>query len=261
MKMTMFRSLFVILLSLSSLNVQSQVVEIALIIDDMGNKRQDALAFDLPENVTFAILPNKPLSKAFSERAFAQNREVILHMPMESLAGIKLEEDSLMVGMSAENMRSTLNLALKSVPFASGLNNHMGSLLTQLDEPMAVTMQFLLEHNLYFVDSRTTKFTLAQHIANRTGVLATKRDVFLDHQADLPNILKQFNRLLLLAKTHGRAVAIAHPYPQTLSFLNEHLPVIDAQGIKLVKLSEVVHEQANIAKRNTVNLGDVATIQ
>jgi uncharacterized protein len=259
--MRLYTKLLLLLLCSFPSASHEQMAEIALIIDDMGNKKQDAMAFTLPSNVTFAILPNKPLSRVFSERASQQNREVILHMPMESLAGIKQETGSLLVGMSSEKMRTTLGLALKSVPYAIGLNNHMGSRLTQLDDPMQITMAFLLEHGLYFVDSRTTKFTLAEQIAHKTGVLATKRDVFLDHQADLPNIIRQFNRLIALAKKQGRAVAIAHPYPQTLHFLNEHLPAIEAQGIKLVKLSNIVLEQVNIAKSETLSPTDIVTVQ
>ena len=259
--MQIYLILFFIFLTCLSSASDGQAAEIALIIDDMGNKKQDALAFNLPSNVTFAILPNRPLSKTFSERADQQNREVILHMPMESLAGIKQEEGSLLVGMSADNMRSTLVDALKSVPFATGLNNHMGSRLTQLDEPMAVTMAFLLEHGLFFVDSRTTKYTLAEKIAYKTGVLTTKRDVFLDHQADLPSILRQFNRLIAIAKKQGKAVAIAHPYPQTLQFLQEYLPVIEEQGIRLVKLSDIVLETNRIAKSEAQILDVVTTTQ
>ena len=70
--------------------------QIALIIDDMGNTKQDALAFALPANVAFAILPNKALSKTFSNRAAAQQREVMLHMPMESLAGNNQEKNVLL---------------------------------------------------------------------------------------------------------------------------------------------------------------------
>lgn len=254
-------SLLLIILCQFAFVAHVPAAEIALIIDDIGNKDEDILAFNLPTNVTFAILPNKPLSKVFSERASMQNREVIIHMPMESLAGVKQEEYSLVVGMSADKIRTTLASALRSVPFATGLNNHMGSRLTQLDKPMTVTMSFLLEHGMYFVDSRTTRYSLAEKVAHKTGVLATKRDVFLDHQVDLPSIRKQFNRLINLAKKQGSAVAIAHPHPETLDFLAENLPIIKSYGISLVKLSEIVIEQANVAKTYDPSTNNVVTIQ
>ena len=60
---------------------------IAIIIDDMANAKRDAKAFSLPVEVAFSILPHTSHSTAFSQRAAAQQRDVILHIPMESLAG------------------------------------------------------------------------------------------------------------------------------------------------------------------------------
>ena len=221
--------------------------QIALIIDDMGNNRQDSLAFALPANVAFAILPNKPLSKAFSNRAAAQQREVMLHMPMESLTGNNQEKNVLLSSMRPQQIVQTLKTALSSVPHAVGVNNHMGSRLTQLTLPMSVTMEFLSEQGLFFVDSRTTKYSKAEVIAKQNGVLSTKRNVFLDHTPSTEQIDKQFQRLLRLSKKHGYAVGIAHPYPQTLEYLKVHLNTLQQQGIELVKLSDVVSTAATYA--------------
>jgi polysaccharide deacetylase 2 family uncharacterized protein YibQ len=256
------RHLLLIILAVSccfTLNVQANPAEIAIIIDDMGNKNEDALAFALPAQVTFAILPNKPLSRIFSERAKTQSREVILHMPMESIAGIKEEQNSLSANMTSVQIRHLLQLALNSVPYASGVNNHMGSKLTQLSQPMAVMMEFLLQRDLYFVDSRTTNLSQAERIARQTGVMAVKRNVFLDHEADLDHIDWQFKRLIRLAKKHGRAVAIAHPYPQTLEFLHENLALLEAQGISLVKLGDFMLDGEKVAAQSIHHYGAAAS--
>lgn len=214
--------------------------QIGLIIDDIGNADQDAKAFTLPVSVAFAILPNKALSKTYSDRAAAQQREVILHMPMESLAGNNQEESVLLSNMPPKQIIQTLSDALSTVPHAVGLNNHMGSRLTQLTLPMTVTMEFLSERGLFFVDSRTTRYSKAQVIAKKKGVLSAKRNVFLDHTPSLEQIDKQFKRLLRLSKKHGSAIGIAHPYPQTLEYLNQHLVSLQNHGVTLVKMSEVV---------------------
>ncbi|KXI28355.1 divergent polysaccharide deacetylase family protein [Paraglaciecola hydrolytica] len=251
--------LLIILVLCLSFKAHAQLAEIALIIDDMGNKDEDAQAFALPAEVTFAILPNKVLSKQFSERAREQSREVILHMPMESIAGIKEEHNSLNANMTTVQMRLLLQQALDTVPYASGVNNHMGSKLTQLDQPMAVMMEFLLQQGLYFVDSRTTSLSKAERIARQTGVMAVKRNVFLDHQADVGHIEMQFNRLVRLAKKHGRAVAIAHPYPQTLEFLHDNLALLEAQGISLVKLGDFIRNDEKHVSQGNQSFGSANT--
>lgn len=228
--------------------------QIALIIDDMGNNEKDAMAFTLPSNVTFAILPNKHLSKTFSKRATAQQREVILHMPMESLAGSNQEKNALLSTMPPLQIIQTLKTALSTVPDAVGVNNHMGSRLTQLTLPMSVTMEFLHERGLFFVDSRTTKYSKAEVIAKRKGVLSTKRNVFIDHIPSSEQIDKQFHRLLRLSKKHGYAVGIAHPYPQTLEYLNVHLQTLQEHGIELVKLSDVLSSSKTYAHHSRKNL-------
>jgi polysaccharide deacetylase 2 family uncharacterized protein YibQ len=47
------------------ISFSAKALQIALIIDDMGNNEKDAMAFTLPSNATFAILHNKHLSKFF----------------------------------------------------------------------------------------------------------------------------------------------------------------------------------------------------
>jgi polysaccharide deacetylase 2 family uncharacterized protein YibQ len=240
-------------LLLSSFVMTTQYVQasqIALIIDDMGNNQQDALAFSLPANVTFAILPHKPLSIPFSERAALQSREVMLHMPMESLSRNNQEQNVLLSTMPPQLLVHTLKTALSTVPHAVGVNNHMGSRLTQLTLPMSVTMDFLSEQGLFFVDSRTTRFSKAEKIAKKSGVLTIKRNVFIDHTPTAEQIDKQFQRLLRLSTKYGYAVGIGHPYPQTIEYLKENLHSLEQQGFSLVKLSDILSTQTSFVYRD-----------
>ncbi|MCF2948095.1 divergent polysaccharide deacetylase family protein [Paraglaciecola aquimarina] len=226
----------------------SNAAQISLIIDDMGNNKKEEAAFLLPAEVTFAILPNKNLSQIFSNRAAKQEREVILHMPMESLARVNQEEGVLLSSMQPNEIVETLKAALKTVPHAVGVNNHMGSRLTQLTMPMSVTMEYLSKRGLFFVDSRTTRYSKAEQIANKSGVLNTKRNVFLDHNLQPKKIEQEFHRLIMLAKKYGHAVGIAHPHAQTLNYLQKHLPSIEKHGVSLVKLSDLVSQSSQLVK-------------
>ena len=223
--------------------------EIALIIDDMGKTKKDAAAFELPHQVAFSILPLTPLSTQYSQRAAAQQREVMLHIPMESLAGKRLGPGGLTADMHPDAILTTLQQALKSVPHAIGMNNHMGSKLTQLTLPMSTTMDFLHQHNLFFVDSRTTRYSKAAQIAKEKGLVYAKRNVFLDHFAETRHIDTQFKRLLRIAKKHGKAIGIAHPYPETMAYLKKALPALEANQVQLVYLSDMLQLE-QLAKDN-----------
>jgi polysaccharide deacetylase 2 family uncharacterized protein YibQ len=183
----------------------------------------------------------------FAKRAQAESREVILHMPMESLGRRKQERDLLLSTMSPEEIVHTLDQALQTVPYAIGINNHMGSRLTQLSLPMSVTMQYLSKKGLLFVDSRTTRFSKAQEIATQLGVVNTKRNVFLDHDLSPEKIDSEFHRLIRLGKKYGYAVGIAHPHKQSLTYLQHHIRSLTDHNVKLVTLSEALHKRTQLA--------------
>lgn len=229
----------------------SHASKIALIIDDMGNKASDAIAFDLPNSVAFGILPHTEYSLKFAQRAQQQVREVLVHVPMESLAGAALGPGAITSHMHPDEIQRRLDSALETVPGAIGINNHMGSRLTQLTLPMNATMQFLRENDLYFVDSRTTRFSKAETIAKRNGVPTQRRHVFLDHSRKERDIAFQFNRLISLSKKRGMAVGIAHPYPQTMAFLAKALPELEKQGVVLLPMSQLLEHQKKIAVMTT----------
>lgn len=230
--------LFFLLCCLSSVPA-SYGGEIALIIDDIGYKQQDADAFSLPSNVTFSILPHTPFSTEYAHKAQRQNREIMLHMPMESLGGKKLGPGALTADMPVQDIQYTLQQALKSVPYAKGINNHMGSKLTQLTFPMRSTMDYLKRHQLYFVDSRTTRFSKAEKIARDTGVETLHRHVFIDHYPDTKHMRLQMQRLIRIAQKHQKAVGIAHPYPRTLAFLETYLATLP-DSVRLVPMSQLL---------------------
>ncbi|MCY7295383.1 divergent polysaccharide deacetylase family protein [Alteromonas sp. a30] len=219
---------------------QVKAADIALIIDDIGYKSEDINAFTLPSEVTFSILPHTPYSISFSQLAEQQQREVMMHVPMEALSGKSLGPGALTANMYPQDIKSSLAAAHESVPNAIAINNHMGSKLTQLTLPMTATMEYLHDTGLYFVDSRTTKYSRAENIANKMGVPSLHRHVFLDHIPEPRHIAMQFKRLRRIANKYGQAVGIAHPHPQTLSYLKQHLPELAEEGVRLVPLSELI---------------------
>lgn len=218
---------------------------LALIIDDVGNDYAAAQkVLTLPKGVTVSILPQLHNSARIARQAHAQGREVMLHLPMQAMNNKRLGPGGLTQAQTREQLQQTLRENLLSVPFAAGVNNHMGSLLTRDPKRMAQIMDVLREQGeLYFVDSRTSADTLAEQMAQANGLRHARRDVFLDHQREPAYIRSQLKRALQLARMRGSAIAIAHPYPQTLTVLSEVLPELQAQGIALIPVSQVITHQ------------------
>ena len=138
---------------------------IALIIDDLGNQgKQGRHVVRLPGPVACAFLPHAPFTATLARQAHLLNKEVMLHLPMQAdnhEHALK-EKGVLTFEMTQHQFLATLQENLGSVPHVSGINNHMGSLLTRHHGQMSWLMQSISEQGLlFFVDSRTTDETVA----------------------------------------------------------------------------------------------------
>ena len=215
---------------------------LAIIVDDLGYDPMAARAvFALPARISVAVLPNLPDSAAAAEEAHRRGIEVLLHLPMESVAGEdKAEKLELHVGEPAGEVSRILDQMLATVPHAAGVNNHQGSRATADPTLMTALARALRARNLFFIDSRTSSATLALDAARRTGVPAAARNVFLDDDEQPAAIRRQLDQAERVAREQGWCVAIGHPHTATLDVLSEMLPEAEARGIRLVSASEVV---------------------
>ncbi|MCP3671094.1 MAG: divergent polysaccharide deacetylase family protein [Gammaproteobacteria bacterium] len=215
---------------------------VAIIIDDLGNKLSwGRKAIKLPGPVALSFLPHTPHVQSLANQAHAAGKEVMLHMPMEAESGKQLGPGGLTLHMTEQQLHQTTRKALGSVPYATGLNNHMGSLLTRHPGAMSWLMDAIKDHGgLFFVDSRTTDHSVADQVAVEKLLPAVRRDVFLDNVRTKTAIKNEFRRLLQLAKKRGYAVAIGHPYPETMQVLKQELAGLSSKGIRLIPISEIV---------------------
>ena len=210
---------------------------VAIIVDDGGyggSVTEAILALDT--GLTLAILPNTPFAKDTAQRAVELGFEVMLHMPMAhcNFPG-RLSTD-----MTERQVRELTENALAQVPGAVGVNNHAGSQFTADENAMRRFLKPIKAKGLYFVDSRTTSDTVAYDVAERVGLRAAARDVFLDNEKAPSYIRGQFEHLIEVVQRKGEAVAICHFRPTTAQVLPEVLPKLQESGITLVHASELV---------------------
>lgn len=216
---------------------------VAIVIDDIGYRYTDKHALSLPGAITYSILPHTPYGKELALQANAQQKDVLLHIPMEAENGKKLGPGALTSTMNEAQIVASLNASLAEIPFAIGINNHMGSRLTQLDSSMTWTMSFLKRHDLLFLDSKTSPYSKASDIAKNIGVPVHRRHIFLDNQLTQSYINQQFQLLVQYAKNKNFAIAIAHPHPETILALQQLIPTLAQNDIQLVSLSSLYAPQ------------------
>lgn len=224
---------------------QNQPV-LALVIDDLGYSFDQAKqVLKLPGEHTFAIIPDAAYSKKIAQFAFQNGHEVILHMPMQSSQGQKIESSALHEKMTENEITDSVLRMIRQVPHISGINNHMGSRLTEMGYIMRPVMEAIKQNNnnLYFLDSRTTAQSTALQQALKAGVPTLKRDVFLDFNHVNPESISfQYNRWLKKAKDNGYAVAIGHPHRTTIDLLLQKLPE-SSMNFQFKTISKLIQHQ------------------
>lgn len=216
--------------------------KLAIILDDLGNDRAAAEAiFAMPYPLTISVLPNHEHSREIADEALQRGYQVMLHLPMQSVANEAPEKEELRPGMTAPEVQAMLDEMANSIPNAVGVNNHEGSQATSDPTLMKELMPALRQKNLFYIDSRTTAATVAFDAARQEGVPAAFRNVpFLDDVQDVAAIRSRLDAALRYAKDKKAAIAIGHPHVATLEALREFLPRVRANGVQLVFASDLV---------------------
>ena len=233
-------------LAAGAADTQVQKPVIAVVIDDLGNSLEEGKrVVALPGPVACSILPHTEHGPRIADLAHAAAKEVLLHLPMESVGETPLGSGGITLEMTESEIRATVADDLASIPHLSGMNNHEGSLITQHPGDMAWILQALhaVGVGYYYIDSYTTADSVAYQIAREQGVQAARRNVFLDDVNTEAAVREQWDRLLKIAKRNGFAIAIGHPRSATLTVLEAELPNLTAQGITLVSPSKIVELQ------------------
>lgn len=215
---------------------------VVIIIDNMGMDRVHTReAMDLPGPLTFAFLPYAGNLKAQTEMAKAKGHELMVHVPMEPMKdGLNAGPHVLKTGTSPADFLRTLNNDLAAFDGYVGINNHMGSRMTQDRAGMQLLMADLKKRGLLFVDSKTISTSVAEEESQKAGIPHAGRDVFLDHEETYEAVEGALEELEKVALRDGLAIAIGHPKAETLKALREWLPTLEAKGIVLVPVSAAV---------------------
>ncbi len=217
--------------------------QVAIVIDDLGwHTRAVPVLEDISVPLTMAVLPERPESMSLYRRWIDQF-EFILHMPMEpeGYPDDDPGERALFTSMSREEIQQTLEEVLERYPRVVGMNNHMGSEFISYRPGMEAVMEKLSRRNLFFLDSNTTRESVAMDVAPEHNVPAVKNNVFLDLQTNKEHIRGQFQQLIKKAKEEGAAIGIGHIQSyNTALVLREKIPEYKEKGIEFVYLSGLV---------------------
>lgn len=227
--------------------VKEEKAKLAILIDDFGyhgEGTEEMLA--LPIAFTAAVMPFSDCTAEDAERVRQAGKELIIHMPMESLTGKRewVGEKGIFRGMAEEKIREAAEAAYAALPDAAGMNNHMGSAIMEDKKSLAAVMDVVAEKGGFFVDSMTTANSCGKETADGCGVCILGRDVFLDSTKDAEKVKANLRKAAEIAEKEGSAVAIGHVGPEggktTAAAIAALIPELEAAGIEFVAVGELV---------------------
>ncbi|MDF7667046.1 divergent polysaccharide deacetylase family protein [Orbaceae bacterium ESL0727] len=226
--------LIILLLSLFG-SASALAAKLAIVIDDFGYRQHnEEQIIALSPNITIAVLPHSPNATKIATLAHSRGNDVIIHLPMAPLGKQPLEVNTLFPSMDEQQISKIITGAVSRVPYAVGVNNHMGSLMTGDAIGMQRVMKILANYPFFFLDSKTIGRTQVKQAAKIYNIPVITRDIFLDDQQIDSAIARQFDLAVNLARKNGMAIAIGHPHPQTVNVLKSKLATLPAD-IQLVK--------------------------
>lgn len=151
-------------------------------------------------------------------------------------------DGAILANMTDAQVTQLIRKHWEEIPQAIGLNNHMGSKVTQDAELVRVVMKELKKKNLFFVDSMTISTSKGFAVAKEEGVKTAKRHIFIDGQDDEAYIREKILELAntALEKRIVTPIGIGHIRPKTIAVIKEMIPELLDMGVGLKKASEVV---------------------
>lgn len=220
-------------------NVQGKM---AIIIDDFGYNKDPINAFAaISRPLTFAVIPYRSFSSEAAVKGVSSGHQVILHLPMEPLSqSAQSEELTVSVNMSDEQIQDMVNKAIQAVPGLIGVNNHQGSRATADRRVMKAVLGVLKSHNLFFIDSRTNSQSIAADTAIQMGIQTGENELFLDNTDEVGAVKAKLRTAQDMAIRHGTVTVIGHARMNTATAVSEMIPELEANGIQLVFVSQLV---------------------
>ncbi len=216
---------------------------VAVIIDDLGVRdiENARILCSLGQTVTLAVLPFQGHTADVVQLANETGTPYILHMPMEPHSSSENPgRGAIRVSDSDEVVRRKLDSAFESVGGAPGMNNHMGSRVTEDPRVMDAIMESLRENGRFFVDSRTSNRSVAYALSQRSGVKGAAISGYIDTVEERNAIRDRLYALVESAYEKGPALIIGHDRPLTIQTLEQEIPRLAERGVRFVGAGELV---------------------
>ncbi|MDE2998429.1 MAG: divergent polysaccharide deacetylase family protein [Gemmatimonadota bacterium] len=217
---------------------------VAIIVVDFGYQDEALIRgfCALKQTITFSIFPGREKTAWIAEQAAAAGHGVMAYLSMEPLDYPRHDPgpNAVLMGHPPEKIRTLIRAARANLPQARGINNHMGSRLTEDPAAIRSVLKEIDRHGLFFVDSFTSPRSVAWSVAEEMGMPAGRNAMFLDRRETQESVEQSVEALAKMAGVTGTVIGIGSARPATLAALERVLPELEKQGIEFVSAGKAV---------------------
>jgi polysaccharide deacetylase 2 family uncharacterized protein YibQ len=220
-----------------------QKPQLAIILNGFGRLNQFELErwFTLDRNICFSVLPINRISRMNIQEIVNHGFEALIELPLEDTGHPFVTAEYAIFGHFTDSqVINRLNQYTRLLPGASGAITHRGGLITTDRRIMPIILRYLLDRDLYFIDSRAIETSIAFTMAQQIMLTSFERSVTfapINYQNDVNN-----HRLANDLRAVGRdpmIVTLQRPDDETFEFVQRLIKTAVESGFEIVRVSEL----------------------
>ncbi len=219
-------------------------IKIAFLIEDFDfeadQTTMDFLKF--PEPLTFSLIPFDKKSDLTAKAADEYNKEIIIHLPFESHIKDKKRaiSQTIMIHHPEEKIRESINKTMKAVPNFAGFSYLLPSFTLEDSRVMGIVLNEIKKHHGYFIYKQNGKNVVVPRIAKKIDIPYREITIVIKTSSDVSAIEDKLKHYAVVAQKRSKVLISVEACKGFITALNNVLPLLQQNGIRLVYVSEIV---------------------
>lgn len=223
----------------------SQTAKMAILVEDFGFKADETtvrfLSFSEPLSVS--MVSSRRLSTWTAQIANEYRKEILIMLPMEAIPNTysRYDQTQIKIHYPEEKIKTIIRDASEAIPSFSGFCNFYGNRAMEDSRVMEIVFNEIQKHHGYFVITSQSKKSISESMAKKMNLPFQKIDYVLNTDNSPATIEDSLRYCAVLAQNTGKVLIMGRPSDSFITALNNTLPQLKQNGIRLVYVSDILN--------------------
>jgi Uncharacterized protein conserved in bacteria len=188
------------------------------------------------------MVSSRHLSAWTAQIANEYKKEILIMLPMEPLPKTfsQYDQSQIKIHYQEEEIKTIIKDAIEAIPSFSGFCNFYGNRVLEDSRVMKIVYNEIQKHHGYFLITTNSKKSVAKTIASEMKLPYQKIDYTLNSDNPTSTIADSLRYCAILAQKTGKVLIRGHASESLLIALQNTLPQLKQNGIRLVYVSEIL---------------------